>query len=241
MASQVCEVGQFEKFASSGRMIDIFSFERPGEVVRNEDGVESCGEGGVDVRFGAVANHPCSACLAAVMRGEAAIGSIVLFGKYLDRAEIGGETGATELVGLLGRISLSDENEAVAAGEIGQRFGNVRKKFDLLIGDGLGKADDASVFIRCNGAVRKLFEAGDERVAKAVEAVAASGDGRPFDAVEAFTNLLGVVDSVVEIRDERGDGLLKVDIVFPKGVICIDKQGLVDRITDGLSVAVHWG
>lgn len=67
VASEVGEVGQFKELASSGRVIDVFALERPGEVVRNKDGVEASGEGRIDVGFGTVADHPCGGGLAAVM------------------------------------------------------------------------------------------------------------------------------------------------------------------------------
>ncbi len=63
--------------------------EDPGEVVRNEDGVEAGGEGGIDVGAGAVADHPGDAGFAAVVVGEGEIGFVVLFGQDLDSGEVG--------------------------------------------------------------------------------------------------------------------------------------------------------
>jgi hypothetical protein len=34
------------------------------------------------------------------------------------------------------------------------------------------------------------------------------------------------MDAVVQIRDEGGDGSLKVDVVLPEGVVCVDEEGL---------------
>ena len=238
---QVRKVGEFEELAASGRMIDVFAFERPGEVVGNEDGVESGSEGGIDVGLGTIADHPCDAGFATVMRGEAAVGCVVLLRKDLDGAEVRGETGTAQLVGLLGGVALGDEDKAMARGEIGQSFGYLGQEFDLLSGDGLGEADDAVMLFGGDGPVCELLEAGDERVAKAVETIAASGDGGLFDAVEALADLLGRIDAVVEIGDERSDGSLEVSVVFPERIVCIDEQGLIGRMADDLAFAGHRG
>src|SRR5487761_766772 len=110
-------------------------------------------------------------------RRDGPIGCMMFFGKDLDGAEVRGEAGAAELVGLLGVVSLGDENEAMTGGEVGQGFIYVGQEFDLLIGDGLGEADDALVLFRRDGTISELLEAGDERAAKAVESVAVGRDG----------------------------------------------------------------
>ena len=51
-------------------MVDVFVLKDPGEVVRDENGMEAGCEGGVDVGAGAVTDHPRVAGLAAVMGGE---------------------------------------------------------------------------------------------------------------------------------------------------------------------------
>ena len=69
----------------------------------------------------------------------------MLFGQDLDGGEVGGEAGAVELAGLFFGVSLGDEDEAVAGGEVGESLGDVGEEFDLLVGDGLGEAFDAAV------------------------------------------------------------------------------------------------
>jgi len=59
-------------------------FEDPGEVVRDKDGVEAGAERGVDIGFGAIADHPCGQGFAGVVVGEAEVGVVVLFGQDLD-------------------------------------------------------------------------------------------------------------------------------------------------------------
>jgi hypothetical protein len=73
------------------------------------------------------------------------------------------------------------------------------------------------------GDVGELLETGDERVAEAMQAVAAGEDGRVLDAVEVATDLLGSVDAVIEIGDEAGNGALEVDVVFPERVVGVDE------------------
>lgn len=69
VAGEIGEVGQFEELAACGGLVDVFALQRPGEVVRDEDGVEAGGEGWINVGFGAVADHPCGAGFAGVMGG----------------------------------------------------------------------------------------------------------------------------------------------------------------------------
>ncbi len=78
---------------------------------------------------------------------------MVLLGQDLDGGEVGAKTGAAELVGLLVGVALGDEDEAVTGGEVGEGFGDVGEELDLLLGDGLGEADDAVVFFGCDGCV----------------------------------------------------------------------------------------
>lgn len=135
MVCQVCEVGQFEKLPPGGRMVDILALECPGKVVGDEDGIEPCGEGGVNVGFGTVADHPRRAALAAMVGGEAAVSRMMFFGQHFDGAEVRSQTGAAKLVGLFRVVSLGDEDETVARGEFGEGLLDVGKKLDLLGGD----------------------------------------------------------------------------------------------------------
>jgi len=173
------------------------------------------------------------------MRGKAAVGGVVLFREHLDGAEVWGKAGAAQLVGLLGVVSLGDEDEAMAGGEVRQGLVHVGQQFDLLIGDGLREAEDAGVLVGSDGPVGELLEAGDERLAEAVQAVATGRDGGVLDVIESFSNLLGIVDAVVEVGDEGGDGALEVDVILPERVVGVDEQRLVGRMADGLGAARH--
>jgi hypothetical protein len=209
-----------------GRLIDDFVFEDPGEAVGDEDGVEASDEGGVDVRARAIADHPGGAGLAAVVGAQRAVGFVMLFGEDFDCGEVRGQAGAVKLVGLLLGIAFGDHDEAMAGGEFGEGEGNIGQEFDLLIGDGLGEALNALVLFRGDGGVGELFEAGDERVAEAVEAVSVGVNGRVLDAVEMLTHLFGSVGTVVQVRDKSRNGPLKVDVVLPESIVCVDEECL---------------
>lgn len=60
-----------------------------------------------------------------------------------------------------------------------------------------------------------------------------------LDVVETLADLLRAVDAMIEIGDEGGDGPLKVDIVLPQRVVCIDQQSLVGGAANGLGFAGH--
>ena len=160
---------------------------------------------------------------------------MVFFGQDLDGGEVGCETGALELAGLLFEVSLGDEDETVAGGEVGEGRGYVGVEFDLLIGDGLGEAFDAAVLFFGERDVGELLEAGDERAAEAMQAVAVGEDGRVLDTVEVAADLFGGVDAVIEVGDEAGDGALEVDVVFPERVVGVDEQSLVGRAAERLA------
>lgn len=49
MLGEVGEACQFEELLTSGGLVDDFMFEDPGEVVGDEDRVQTGGESGIDV------------------------------------------------------------------------------------------------------------------------------------------------------------------------------------------------
>lgn len=227
MAGEVGEVGEFEEgLAGDAGLVDGLVLEDPGVVVGDEDGVEAGGEGGIDVGAGAVADHPGRRRFEGVVAGQGEVGVGVFFGEDLDVGEEVGEAGAGEFFALLGFAAFGDENEAVAEGEVGEGGGDGGEELDLLVGDGLGEADDAVVALGGDGRGGELLEAGDERVAEGGDAVAVLGDRGALDGVEAFADLFGGVDAVVEVGDEGGEGALEVDVVLPKGVVGVEEKGL---------------
>ena len=198
-------------------------FEDPGEVVRDEDGMQAGGECRIDIGARAVADHPGGMGIAGMIGGEGAVGGLALFGDDLYGGEVGGEAGAHELVGLLLWIALGDENEAVAFGEFCKGVFDGGEGLDLLLGDGLGEAGDAAVLLGGKRRIGELLEAVDEGAAEALQTVAVGRDGGVLAVVQVLADFLGSVDAVVEVGDERSDGPLEVDVVLPEGVVCVEE------------------
>jgi hypothetical protein len=95
-----------------------------------------------------------------------------------------------------------------------------------MVSNGLGEAEDAGVLFGGNGGVGELLEAVDQRATEAPQAVTMGGDSGMLAEVEAFADLLGGVDTVIQIGDERGDGSFEVDIVLPERVVGVYQEGL---------------
>ena len=129
-----------------GRGIYCGVFEDPGVLVEEEDRMEAGGEGGVDVAFGAVADHPTGVGRELVAGDDLAVGRGVFFLDDFNGGEVAGEAGAGELVGLLGVVALGHEDETVAGGQLGEGFGDAGEQLDLLLGDGAGEAANALDF-----------------------------------------------------------------------------------------------
>ena len=125
-------------------------------------------------------------------------------------------------------------------GQFGEGSGHAVNQLNLLVGDGLSEADNAGVLLGRDGRGTELFEAGNQRLAEALQAVALRLNGCPFDLVEVLADLFGRVHAVVEVGDERGDGSLEVDVVLPQRVVGVEEQGPAGRLAGGLEVGVHW-
>ena len=159
--------------------------------MRDEDGVQSGCEGGIDVGTRAITNHPRYAGFAAVVVGEREVGFVVLLGQDFDSGEMRGQARATEFVGLLIGGAFGDEDEAVAGGEFGESFGNAGKELNLLVSDCLGEANDAVMLFGGDRGVAELLKTVDQRTAEAAEAVTVSFDGGVLAVVEMLADLLG--------------------------------------------------
>jgi hypothetical protein len=239
-ACKISKGGKFQKDLAVWWLVDDFVLEHPGEVVGDEDCVETGSERGIDVGARTVADHPGNGRLAGVVRRQGEVGLGVLFREDFDRGEVGCQAGAMQLVVLFFGVALGDQDDAMAGREVGEGFGDFGQEFDLLIGDGLGEADDAIVLLGGDGLIGELLEAGDERLAEAVETVALGLNGGVFDAVKVAANLFGGVNAVIEVGDERRDRPLEVDVVLPQGVVGVDEERLVDWAADGVNFGGHW-
>ena len=122
MAKELGEGLEFEKEFAGVRCIDDLVLKDPGKVVRNEDGVEACSERRIDIGLGGVAYHPGGRWVAVVAMDEVSVGLGVLLREHFDRAEEWTQAGALELVSLLDRVALGDEDESMALLEFSQRF-----------------------------------------------------------------------------------------------------------------------
>ncbi len=92
-----CEVGegfQFEEVTAIRGLVDDLVLQHPREAVRDEDGVQAGAERGVDVRLGAIADHPGPLKIALVLVSEFAIRSVGLFGQHFDGLEMRSQSGA---------------------------------------------------------------------------------------------------------------------------------------------------
>lgn len=143
MVKKVGERLQFEQLLSGRRCFHHFVFQHPGEVMWDEDGVQTCSQRWVDVGAGAVADHPRAGGLAAMVGREREVGIVMFFRQNLNCGEVGRKAGAFELSGLFGRVALCYQNESVAGGEILESFSDAGKKFYLVLCNAICKAEDA--------------------------------------------------------------------------------------------------
>jgi hypothetical protein len=164
-----------------------------------------------------------------------------LFGQHFDGTEMRLQAGAAELVALLRGVALGDQDAPVTSGEHGHSLGHIGQQLNLLVGDGLRKAEDARVFLRGQRLVGELLEARDQGLAKTLQPVAGFGDGGALAGVQTLPHLGGRMHTVVQVGDERGDRALKIDIVLPQRVVGVEQQGLAGRLADGLDVGGHGG
>ena len=142
VAAEFAEGGEDDEFADAGD--DRLVFELPGVLVRDVDGVEADLHGGVDVAARAVADHPGVSFYDFVFVDQEIVGLGIFFADDFDELEKSLQAGALDFGGLLGGLAFGEENQAVALGEIGERFGDAienfwRRAFEL---------DDAIVNLR---------------------------------------------------------------------------------------------
>jgi hypothetical protein len=116
IVNEIGKACQLQELPACRRRVHNLALEDPCEIVGDEDGVEPGGERWVDVRAGAVADHPRAGRFAGVVSGDTLVGLGVLLVKDLNGGEVAKEAGAVKLAGLLDRITLCDEDQAVAGG-----------------------------------------------------------------------------------------------------------------------------
>jgi len=239
VTSKFGEARKLEELLAGGWLVDNLVLKHPGEVMGNEDSIQTGCEGRVDVRAWTVADHPGVACIAAVMRGKRQVRLLMFFRQNLYRREVRGKTGAMQLVGLLRLVSFGDKDEAMTNGKFAECRRHVGEELNLVFSDGLGKAFDAAVLFFGHGYVGELLKAGDQRFTKALKSVAVGADSVVFDSIKVASDFFSGVYAVIEIGDETDNRALEIDVVFPKGVICIDQQSLITWATVDQSRGAH--
>ena len=84
MVAQIAESIDYEQLLSGGSSGQFLMLQYPSLVVGNEDGMESSGERGIDVRFRAVANHPGGIGHKSILGDGGAVCRLVFFGDDFD-------------------------------------------------------------------------------------------------------------------------------------------------------------
>ncbi len=184
------------------------------------------GERGIDVALGAVADHPTGVRLQLVAGDHLPVRGRVLFRNNLHSRKITGQAGARQLVGLLRLVTLGHQDQVMARRKLRKRFFDARQQFNFLFGNRTGKAAHllACFFRHRRGA--QALKAGNQRARKARQPVTVREDRFALNGVQCFAHLRRRVLVVIEKADEGSNGSLKVDVVFPKRVVRVDKQSL---------------
>src|ERR1700733_342777 len=221
---EFAEGGENDEFADAGE--DGLVLELPGVLVRDVDGVEADLHGGIDIAARAVADHPRGVFYDFVFADEEIVGLGILFADDFDELEKSLEAGALDLGSLLCGLAFGEENEAVALGEIGERFGNAIENFRRRAFE----FDDAIVNLRERFALRLVF--GElhvglfERAAEAADAVAVLANVFALGFVEDVADVGARVAAGLDEGDEIFDQFFEEDVVFPEGVVGVDEKGV---------------
>ena len=241
MAAQFAEAGEDHEFAGAGG--GGFVLHVPGVLMRDVDGVEADTEGGIDVAARRIADHPAMSFDDFVFRDEAGVSDGVFFVDDFDGLEKALEAGALDFGGLLGGFAFGEKNEAMAFGEIGERFGNAVEDFGWCALE----VDDAIVNFGKRFALGQML--GElhvgffERTAEAADAVAVLADIFAFGLVEDVADIGAGESAGFDESDEVLDEVLEENIVFPEGVVGVDEESVASHGRSYFSEATFrgWG
>src|SRR5260370_32523757 len=100
--SQFCEAADDQQLLARWRRVYFLVLENPGRAVRHENGVQSGGQRGIDVGFGAIADHPRGIVLQLKLFDRASIGALLFLSDDFRCGEIFLQSRALDLSGLLG-------------------------------------------------------------------------------------------------------------------------------------------
>ena len=143
--AEVAEAFDLQQAAVADFGADLAALQHPGVAVRDEDGMQTGLERGIDVGLRAVADHPGEVGRQGVFLDETAVGVSMLFGDDVDGGEMLLQSGALELACLLGDVALGYQKKMVALSEVGQCLGNFGQDFHGMPGDGVGEAANGFV------------------------------------------------------------------------------------------------
>ena len=224
MAAEFAEAGEDDEFAGAGG--DGFVLHVPGVLMRDVDSVEADAEGGIDVAARGVADHPAVSFDDFVFRDEAGVRDGIFFVDDFDGLEKALQAGALDFGGLLRGFAFGEKNEAMAFGEVGERFGNAVEDFwwrAFEIDDAIMNFGERFALGQMLG---KLHVGLFERTAEAANAVAILADIFAFGFVEDVANI-GAGESIgFDESDEVLDEVLEENIVFPEGVVGVDEESV---------------
>src|SRR3954452_15377178 len=225
------EIGEtIEHQQSSRPRPDLLTLERPGVLVRHEDGVQARLKRRVDVGFRAVADHPRAGRVHAASIDQRAGRRRVLLVHNGGVGEARAQAGAVDLELLFLRVPFCEKREVVAAGEIIERLGNALDHLHRAFQDLLGEPEDHPEIVLPDLALGEVPVALLEVAPEIGGAVAMELRVGGFHFVEDVANLVGPERGVIQVIDEVVEGALEVDVVFPERVVGVDDQEL----------SVHW-
>ncbi len=227
MAAQFAEAGEDHEFAGAGG--DWFVLHVPGVLMRDVDGVEADTEGGVDVAARGIADHPAMGLDDFVFRDEAGVGDSILFVDDFDSFEEALQAGALDFGGLLGGFAFGEKNEAMAFGEVGERFRNTVEDFwrrALEVDDAVVNFGKRFAFGEMLGELHVGFF---ERTAEAANAVAVLADIFAFGFVEDVADVGAGETARFDESDEVLDEVLEENIVFPERVVGVDEESVASH------------
>src|SRR5271165_4625420 len=124
--AQLSEAPYFQQAAIANLRSHLAALQLPRVMVRHEDRVQTGGERGIDVRLGAVADHPRLLAQQRVLLDDRGVGGGVLLGDHFSRHEMLLQAGALQLAGLFGDVALGEQEKMVAPGQFGEGLGYLR-------------------------------------------------------------------------------------------------------------------
>src|SRR6185312_13484921 len=92
----------------------------------------------------------------------------------------------------------------------------------------MSKAPDELMQLRRDRLFGKALKALDQRMREAVRPVTALQDRLALDLIQKCTDFMRRQVLMVQPLNEVGNGLVKVNIVFPERVVGVNEQGLGD-------------